>query len=197
MRSQFSVYWLKNDYAIDYFKKHFDDVFNKLNLSPIDATQEAIPISKLIYIGHGNTKGVFSNDSQYGLQVYYCDSQLLSGIDHSPQLWWACFTARWLQSSSRKDWIGFENIIGSRTKSKKELQFWNQYLNELISKIIRFMLNEESEDYFDKISRLTQDKYNQIIKLRKKDLQNYSFNSVLFAKAFTELKWGKKIGAPL
>lgn len=141
----------------------------------------------LIFIGHGDEKGAY-NPAYFniGIKKYICDYAEINSCSYSPQIWWACKSANWLINTKRKDWFGYEKLIGCDTRGKGA-KWWYSHVKKLIGCLLDVCNNKENINKFNKIAKRG---YNNAIK-KSLTRRRHSHLTLIFAKAFTLAKWEK------
>lgn len=179
------VFYLKTDkpskIAVDILnnlKKHFTKI--EINILEDDIFKTKVS-NGLFYIGHGDQLGVFrSIDFDTELFDHLLTKSSISNINQTPLVFWACFSAKWCESSNRKDWFGFKNIIGYDLSRKEEEIWWKDYIQNFFILLIKCANNEikrvEIENFLDC-------KYKEVLFSKNKKRSNFT---ILATKAFLE-----------
>lgn len=98
-----------------------------------NACSDGLPF---MYIGHGEPAGVFSSIGfSEGLRNVLCDFKQIEHVKATPHVWWACFTATWLQRCRRRDWYGFGDLIGFDPR-RGQRDWWRNRLTLLFDAVI-------------------------------------------------------------
>jgi hypothetical protein len=145
-----------------------------------------------VYVGHGTPEGAFSSIGYTaGLRDYLCDHTHAERFAGTPHIWWACYTAVWLQKSPRDDWFGYSTLIGADPRGGQE-KWWRDSLAALIRSVVAVSRGREMPQSTMTVAlKMHADARHQYYAAR-----SVSWVSVLCARAYaTGATWHEKFKA--
>lgn len=135
-----------------------------------------------IYIGHGDNLGPFASDGfGSGIRRRLVEPSRVESWQERPQIWWCCFSARWLENLARRDWLGFNGSIGYDSRGRQRKWWKNRF--KLAFKALFDVLSGQLEPQglslvFESIYEDAKNKY--------REERSLSYPSLLLAKLLSE-----------
>lgn len=145
-----------------------------------------------VYIGHGTPDGAFSSVGYTaGLRDMLCDPTRADSFIGSPHIWWACYSALWLERSQREDWFGYKTLIGADPRAGQE-RWWREHLTNLVKSVVDASRGREPQIQPHSVAKeMHADALRQYYSTR-----GVSWVSVLCARAFASgADWRKNFGS--